>query len=200
MSTLTQKDDDLFILPEDWASLDFEDVSKKAENNSDQITTIDENPDDFAFTLEDEQNTAPTEQNQEKSDDIDLLSLDTKDSLSSLSDSILSEPTKSEETANFDLWEFANKTEDEPINSSWNIWDMSDILTKTISDLTQRENLIDWNISEKEKHIWDLEKELKTERDLVSDLKSEKDAIEKNRGSLEQMKKDFEKKDEKSKK
>ena len=77
---------------------------------------------------------------------------------------------------------------------------MSDILTKTISDLTQRENLIDWNISEKEKHIWDLEKELKTERDLVSDLKSEKDAIEKNRGSLEQMKKDFEKKDEKSKK
>ena len=117
MSTPTQKDDDLFILPEDWASLDFEDVSKKAENNSDQITTIDENPDDFAFTLEDEQNTAPTEQNQEKSDDIDLLSLDTKDSLSSLSDSILSEPTKSEETANFDLWEFANKTEDEHINS-----------------------------------------------------------------------------------
>jgi hypothetical protein len=41
---------------------------------------------------------------------------------------------------------------------------------------------------------------LKTERDLVSDLKSEKDAIEKNRDSLEQMKKDFEKKDEKSKK
>ncbi|ATU05140.1 hypothetical protein BKN14_01635 [Candidatus Gracilibacteria bacterium HOT-871] len=200
MSTPTQKDDDLFILPEDGASLDFEDVSKKAENNSDQITTIDENPDDFAFTLEDEQNTAPTEQNQEKSDDIDLLSLDTKDSLSSLSDSILSEPTKSEETANFDLGEFANKTEDEPINSSGNIGDMSDILTKTISDLTQRENLIDGNISEKEKHIGDLEKELKTERDLVSDLKSEKDAIEKNRDSLEQMKKDFEKKDEKSKK
>jgi len=199
MSTLTQKDDDLFILPEDWASLDFEDVSKKAENNSDQITTIDENPDDFAFTLEDEQNTAPTEQNQEKSDDIDLLSLDTKDSLSNLSDSILSEP-KAEDTTNFDLWEFAGKSESEQNTSSWNIWDMSDILTKTISDLTQRENLIDWNISEKEKHIWDLEKELKTERDLVSDLKSEKDAIEKNRGSLEQMKKDFEKKDEKSKK
>lgn len=199
MSTPTQKDDDLFILPEDWASLDFEDVSKKAENNSDQITTIDENPDDFAFTLEDEQNTAPTEQNQEKSDDIDLLSLDTKDSLSNLSDSILSEP-KAEDTTNFDLWEFAGKSESEQNTSSWNIWDMSDILTKTISDLTQRENLIDWNISEKEKHIWDLEKELKTERDLVSDLKSEKDAIEKNRGSLEQMKKDFEKKDEKSKK
>lgn len=199
MSTPTQKDDDLFILPEDWASLDFEDVSKKAENNSDQITTIDENPDDFAFTLEDEQNTAPTEQNQEKVDDIDLLSLDTKDSLSNLSDSILSEP-KAEDTTNFDLWEFAGKSESEQNISSWNIWDMSDILTKTISDLTQRENLIDWNISEKEKHIWDLEKELKTERDLVSDLKSEKDAIEKNRGSLEQMKKDFEKKDEKSKK
>ena len=189
----------MFILPEDWASLDFEDVSKKAENNSDQITTIDENPDDFAFTLEDEQNTAPTEQNQEKVDDIDLLSLDTKDSLSNLSDSILSEP-KAEDTTNFDLWEFAGKSESEQNTSSWNIWDMSDILTKTISDLTQRENLIDWNISEKEKHIWDLEKELKTERDLVSDLKSEKDAIEKNRGSLEQMKKDFEKKDEKSKK
>ena len=199
MSTPTQKDDDLFILPEDWASLDFEDVSKKAENNSDQITTIDENPDDFAFTLEDEQNTAPTEQNQEKVDDIDLLSLDTKDSLSNLSDSILSEP-KAEDTTNFDLWEFAGKSESEQNTSSWNIWDMSDILTKTISDLTQRENLFDWNISEKEKHIWDLEKELKTERDLVSDLKSEKDAIEKNRGSLEQMKKDFEKKDEKSKK
>lgn len=199
MSTPTQKDDDLFILPEDWASLDFEDVSKKAENNSDQITTIDENPDDFAFTLEDEQNTAPTEQNQEKVDDIDLLSLDTKDSLSNLSDSILAEP-KAEDTTNFDLWEFAGKSESEQNTSSWNIWDMSDILTKTISDLTQRENLIDWNISEKEKHIWDLEKELKTERDLVSDLKSEKDAIEKNRGSLEQMKKDFEKKDEKSKK
>ena len=199
MSTPTQKDDDLFILPEDWASLDFEDVSKKAENNSDQITTIDENPDDFAFTLEDEQNTAPTEQNQEKVDDIDLLSLDTKDSLSNLSDSILAEP-KAEDTINFDLWEFAGKSESEQNTSSWNIWDMSDILTKTISDLTQRENLIDWNISEKEKHIWDLEKELKTERDLVSDLKSEKDAIEKNRGSLEQMKKDFEKKDEKSKK
>ena len=198
MSTPTQKDDDLFILPEDWASLDFEDVSKKAENNSDQITTIDENPDDFAFTLEDEQNTAPTEQNQEKVDDIDLLSLDTKDSLSNLSDSILSEP-KAEDTTNFDLWEFAGKSESEQNTSSWNIWDMSDILTKTISDLTQRENLIDWNISEKEKHIWDLEKELKTERDLVSDLKSEKDAIEKNRGSLEQMKKYFEKKDEKSK-
>ena len=51
MSTPTQKDDDLFILPEDWASLDFEDVSKKAENNSDQITTIDENPDDFAYGI-----------------------------------------------------------------------------------------------------------------------------------------------------
>jgi hypothetical protein len=52
--------------------------------------------------LEDEQNTAPTEQNQEKVDDIDLLSLDTKDSLSNLSDSILAEP-KAEDTINFDL-------------------------------------------------------------------------------------------------
>lgn len=135
---------------------------------------------------------------------------------------LFEEPKKVEETLS--LWDNLSFTEESPktedltqnlisenlvvpvinssnnsVNSQKEIGDMSDILERTISEFSEREEMITSEITEKEAHIKALESELNTEKEIMSDLNSEKSAIEKNRKALEKMKNDFENREESKK-
>lgn len=209
----TQKDDDLLILSDDATSLDFSFVEEETEKKPE--TPIEENPfgiQENPFSIEPEATIILEEEKAEEplldfSVESEKNNSETKNELNDIlkkveesSDFIIQEETKEEpKISEVSFIEEEPKVEEILVSSSKaekNLWDMTDILQRTIWEFEQRENLIDSDISEKEKHISDLEKELNIEKELVSDLKSEKNALEKNRKSLEKMKKDFEKKDE----
>lgn len=94
------------------------------------------------------------------------------------------------EKSDISLWFWSDTSKE-------NLWNMSDILEKTIEEFSEREELVNWNIDSREKNISDLEKKLKEEKEKVFNLKKEKAAIEKNRKSLEDMKNTFENEEEK---
>ncbi|PZM84803.1 hypothetical protein DLH72_02935 [Candidatus Gracilibacteria bacterium] len=191
----TFKDDDLLILPEDATSLDFsvpEELSSEKKDNSQE--------ENFDFVFEDKD-----------SNEAVVNQAETKDSLSDLANSIVSDKQEKLKEEKFDLGEFMidkvdetsenlasssvsdNYLDSDSSEKNKNLGDMSEILSRTIAEFNQRENLIEKDISQKEEHISLLEKELSTEKALVSGLVSEKSALEKNRQSLEKMKSDFEK-------
>lgn len=207
MSTI-QKDDDLLILSDDADTIDF--WATESQQASTKKKDLD---DDFSFTFEEDENPEKVEEPLETTSSAKISLSDLSKEVSawnteksekidnSLLDFDLTEEKKwdTSEESLVDLWSFSesvsiekdNKKEFKPLE---NIWDMSDILTRAIWEFEQREHLIEDNISEKENHISSLEEELTTEKTLVSELKNEKNALEKNRKSLEQMKKDFQNK------
>ena len=210
MSTI-QKDDDLLILSDDADTIDFwATESQQASTNKKDLD------DDFSFTFEEDETPVKAEEPLEAASSAKISLSDLSKEVSawniekseesekidnSLLDFDLTEEKKWDtlEESLVDLWSFSEsvsmeKDDKKEVKPLENIWDMSDILTRAIWEFEQRENLIEDNISEKEKHISSLEEELTTEKTLVSELKNEKNALEKNRKSLEQMKKDFQNK------
>ena len=172
--------------------------------------------DDFSFTFEEDETPVKVEEPLETTSSAKISLSDLSKEVSawdteksqesekidnSLLDFDLTEEKKwdTSEESLVDLWSFSEsvsmeKEDKKEVKPLENIWDMSDILTRAIWEFEQREHLIEDNISEKENHISSLEEELTTEKTLVSELKNEKNALEKNRKSLEQMKKDFQNK------
>ena len=210
MSTI-QKDDDLLILSDDADTIDFwATESQQASTNKKDLD------DDFSFTFEEDETPVKAEEPLEAASSAKISLSDLSKEVSawniekseesekidnSLLDFDLTEEKKWDtlEESLVDLWSFSEsvsmeKEDKKEVKPLENIWDMSDILTRAIWEFEQRENLIEDNISEKEKHNSSLEEELTTEKTLVSELKNEKNALEKNRKSLEQMKKDFQNK------
>lgn len=206
-----QKDDDLLILSDDAGTIDFWAI--ESQQASTKKKDLD---DDFSFTFEEDENPVNEAKPAETTNSAKISLSDLSKEVSawntekseesekidnSLLDFDLTEEKKwdNSEESLVDLWSFSEpvsiqseeKKESKTLES---IWDMSDILTRTIWEFEQREHLIEDNISEKENHISSLEEELTTEKTLVSELKNEKNALEKNRRSLEQMKKDFQEK------
>lgn len=207
MSTI-QKDDDLLILSDDADTIDF--WATESQQASTKKKDLD---DDFSFTFEEDENPEKVEEPLETTSSAKISLSDLSKEVSawnteksekidnSLLDFDLTEEKKWDtlEESLVDLWSFSEsvsmeKEDKKEVKPLENIWDMSDILTRAIWEFEQRENLIEDNISEKENHISSLEEELTTEKTLVSELKNEKNALEKNRKSLEQMKKDFQNK------
>ena len=206
----TNNNDDLLIFSEDSGAIDFwSSIEKKEETNNDDFLFLEEDKSGespmifeetaektteetkgslsdllWDFSQKDQEVEEKQEENRKKEEKTDNSSLENI--------SFLPEEPKEEKVETLEVLETPEKSfgniEEKGIGG------MAEILSRTISEFTQRENLIDGDISEKEKHISDLEKELKLEKWFVSDLKMEKDAIEKNRISLEKMKTDFEKK------
>ena len=206
----TNNNDDLLIFSEDSGAIDFwSSIEKKEETNNDDFLFLEEDKSGespmifeetaektteetkgslsdllWDFSQKDQEVEEKQEENSKKEEKTDNSSLENI--------SFLPEEPKEEKVETLEVLETPEKSfgniEEKGIGG------MAEILSRTISEFTQRENLIDGDISEKEKHISDLEKELKLEKWFVSDLKMEKDAIEKNRISLEKMKTDFEKK------
>lgn len=80
------------------------------------------------------------------------------------------------------------------VTDGWDIWDMSVILSRTISEFNDREEVISSDISTTDATIKKLEADLKTKNQELSDLKKEKTALETNRKTLETMKNNFESK------
>lgn len=210
MSTI-QKDDDLLILSDDADTIDFwATESQQASTNKKDLD------DDFSFTFEEDETPVKAEEPLETTSSAKISLSDLSKEVSawdtekseesekidnSLLDFDLTEEKKwdTSEESLVDLWSFSEsvsmeKEDKKEVKPLENIWDMSDILTRAIWEFEQREHLIEDNISEKENHISSLEEELTTEKTLVSELKNEKNALEKNRKSLEQMKKDFQNK------
>lgn len=210
MSTI-QKDDDLLILSDDADTIDFwATESQQASTNKKDLD------DDFSFTFEEDETPVKAEEPLETTSSAKISLSDLSKEVSawdtekseesekidnSLLDFDLTEEKNwdTSEESLVDLWSFSEsvsmeKDDKKEVKPLENIWDMSDILTRAIWEFEQRENLIEDNISEKENHISSLEEELTTEKTLVSELKNEKNALEKNRKSLEQMKKDFQNK------
>lgn len=210
MSTI-QKDDDLLILSDDADTIDF--WATESQQVTPKKNDLD---DDFSFTFEEDETPVKVEEPLETTSSAKISLSDLSKEVSawntekseesekidnSLLDFDLTEEKKwdTSEESLVDLWSFSesvsmekeDKKEAKPLE---NIWDMSDILARAIWEFEQREHLIEDNISEKENHISSLEEELTTEKTLVSELKNEKNALEKNRKSLEQMKKDFQNK------
>ncbi|RAL56572.1 hypothetical protein BLD25_02830 [Candidatus Gracilibacteria bacterium GN02-872] len=210
MSTI-QKDDDLLILSDDADTIDF--GATESQQVAPKKNDLD---DDFSFTFEEDETPVKVEEPLETTSSAKISLSDLSKEVSagdtekseesekidnSLLDFDLTEEKKGDtsEESLVDLGSFSesvsiekdNKKELKPLE---NIGDMSDILTRAIGEFEQREHLIEDNISEKENHISSLEEELTTEKTLVSELKNEKNALEKNRKSLEQMKKDFQNK------
>ena len=204
MSTI-QKDDDLLILSDDADTIDF--WATESQQVAPKKNDLD---DDFSFTFEEDETPVKVEEPLETTSSAKISLSDLSKEVSawdtekseesekidnSLLDFDLTEEKKwdTSEESLVDLWSFSesvsiekdNKKELKPLE---NIWD------RGIWEFEQREHLIEDNISEKENHISSLEEELTTEKTLVSELKNEKNALEKNRKSLEQMKKDFQNK------
>jgi len=208
----TNNNDDLLIFSEDSGAIDFwSSIEKKEETNNDDFLFLEEDKSGESPMIFEETAEKTTEETkgslsdllwdfsqkdqevEEKQEENNFLISEEKTDNSSLENiSFLPEEPKEEKVETLEVLETPEKSfgniEEKGIGG------MAEILSRTISEFTQRENLIDGDISEKEKHISDLEKELKLEKWFVSDLKMEKDAIEKNRISLEKMKTDFEKK------
>lgn len=226
MSTVQQNEEDLLIISDSSDTLDFWGIepSDKTENNDltdDFSFAIEEEApalslDENLEKKEENENldflTIQEDKNEEKEEILSLTEEDTKNSLNDLmwdfnikeeketetnifENSL--EEQKTEENFVSDL-EFKKETEKQNNSLPEEVWDMSEILSRTISEFEKRENLIEEDISERESHISILEKELNTEKTLVSDLKSEKIALEKNRKSIEKMKNDFENKEDKN--
>lgn len=209
---MATNNDDLLIFSEDSWTIDFwASIEKKEETNNDDFLFLEEDKSGEAPMILEETAEKTTEETkgslsdllwdfspreeevEEKQEENNFLISEEKTDNSSLENiSFLPEEPKEEKVETLEVLETPEKSfgniEEKGIGG------MAEILSRTISEFTQRENLIDGDISEKEKHISDLEKELKLEKWFVSDLKMEKDAIEKNRISLEKMKTDFEKK------
>ena len=207
MSTI-QKDDDLLILSDDADTIDFwATESQQASTNKKDLD------DDFSFTFEEDETPVKAEEPLEAassakislsdlSKEVSAWNIEKSEESEKIDNSLLDFDLTEEknwdtsEESLVDLWSFSEsvsmeKDDKKEVKPLENIWDMSDILTRAIWEFEQRENLIEDNISEKENHISSLEEELTTEKTLVSELKNEKNALEKNRKSLEQMKKDF---------
>lgn len=210
MSTI-QKDDDLLILSDDADTIDFwATESQQASTNKKDLD------DDFSFTFEEDETPVKAEEPLEAassakislsdlSKEVSAWNIEKSEESEKIDNSLLDFDLTEEknwdtsEESLVDLWSFSEsvsmeKDDKKEVKPLENIWDMSDILTRAIWEFEQRENLIEDNISEKENHISSLEEELTTEKTLVSELKNEKNALEKNRKSLEQMKKDFQNK------
>ena len=209
---MATNNDDLLIFSEDSGAIDFwSSIEKKEETNNDDFLFLEEDKSGESPMIFEETAEKTTEETkgslsdllwdfsqkdqevEEKQEENNFLISEEKTDNSSLENiSFLPEEPKEEKVETLEVLETPEKSfgniEEKGIGG------MAEILSRAISEFTQRENLIDGDISEKEKHISDLEKELNLEKWFVSDLKMEKDAIEKNRISLEKMKTDFEKK------